>query len=369
MSRDETHPSSRRPPLRYGLAYGLVHSLAFGLAAWGYDTWVLARSNAELAWAKLGVGLPLLLLLGTAAGILAGRSRRAGGWVGAWMASGALSGVVVGLMPFAGYNLTTWVAEPRLWAVDVYPMGPTGAGRMAFVALITGCVGSVVGLVGLLVAERAGGPAPQAGGTRNSRRPWAALAWCLPLALLPGLIGDQIINRTLRTGQRAVYEYAATQWADDLGGSDAASYPNQHPTTFVLHLVEYDLESQGPQMLDVAFDDGQAMRCQVSGYGLAGCLPISPEFEAWMDGLIQEGLQNGEGAGLEPYAGRLSVDDSTLDWLASQREMISGTYESSRETQRGGWVIMSARFDTGYVLTCYFHGASPVTVDHCSGNL
>ena len=64
-----------------GLGYGLAHALIFGLSVWGYDAYALARSNAELAWAKLALGLPLLLLIGAAAGGLAGRRDRAGVWV------------------------------------------------------------------------------------------------------------------------------------------------------------------------------------------------------------------------------------------------------------------------------------------------
>ena len=87
-----------------------------------------------------------------------------------------------------------------------------------------------------------------------------------------------------------------------------------------------------------------------------------------MDGLVQEGLKEGPGTEVEPQAGRVSVGENTLSWLASQGEHMSGRYEISRDAQRGGWVILSARFDTGYVLTCRFRGASPVLVDRCRGN-
>ena len=87
-----------------------------------------------------------------------------------------------------------------------------------------------------------------------------------------------------------------------------------------------------------------------------------------MDGLIEEGRQGGQGTVLGAQANRLSVDGNWLSWLASQRAYLSERYDISRDTQHGSWVVMLVRFDSGYVLTCYFRGVAPVILDHCSGN-
>lgn len=348
--------------------YGIVYGLALGLSTWGYDTWVLARSNAELAWAKPGIGLPLLLFICATAGAMAGRSNRVGVWVRTWMASGILIGIVVGEMPFAGHTLATWIAEPGLLGVNVYPIDPAGAARMAFTAVVTSGVGSAAGLVGHLLTERVQAPASPAVQMSGRRFSGALLVLCMPLAVLPGLIGDEIINKPLRIGQKTVHKVISMDAAEGANHGDMNPYRDQFSARYVLHLVDYDLEMQERGTIDVTFNSGFAMRCQVSGYGLDGCLPISPKFEAWMDGLIQEGLKGGQGTELAHQAGHVSVDEHTLSWLASQREHISDRYEISRDTQHGGWVIMSAHFDTGYVLTCYFFGDSPVTLDRCSGD-
>ena len=288
-----------------GLGYGLFYSLVFGLTAWGYDALTLSRRDAELAWAKLAMGLPFLLLIGAVASAVTRRSDKAGACAGAWMVSGALMGGVVGLMPFVGYTVATWIAEPLLWGMNIYPLGPAEAARIAFVAIVTGCMGSAVGLVGHrlnhVLTERAQGSALPTG--QVSERLWAVLILCLLLAVLPGMLADEIINRPLRARQQTVYEY---DW---------------------------------------------------------------PGFEAQMDGLIQETLEGEQDTELEPQSGGVSVSEGTLSWFASQREVMSEHYEISRDGQRGGWVITSAHFDTGYVLTCYFnlHGAPPVVLDHCSG--
>lgn len=353
---------ARRLSRLAGVGCGLIYCLGYALAVWGYDARVLARSSAELAWAKLAVGLPSLLLISAATGALAGRSDRAGAWVGAWMVSGVLSGTVAGGMPFAGYNLATWIAEPHLWGTNVYPMGPAGATRTVFLAVVTGCAGSALGLVGYALMDSVRGRAAATG--RAGGRSWAVLMLCLPLAMPPGLIGDQIINRPIRAGQRTVHQAISVGLVGDTSDRDSRLLS----ASYTLHLVSRPLETQEQETVDVAFDNGFVVRCQVSDHALVECPPISPRFEAWMDALIQEALRGGQETELTPQAGRVSVDESTWSWLASQRTYMGERYEIARETQRGGWVIMSARFDTGYTLTCDFHGVSSVVVDRCSGH-
>ena len=360
-----------------GLGCGLLCGLGYALATWGYDAWVLARSGADLPWPKFEIGLPILLLLGVLSGALAARSARAGAWVGVGLAGGALAGLVAGPMPFAGSNLATWIAEPRLRGVNVYPLDPSGTARTLFVVIATACMGAVVGLVGHVVVERvlrlAGQP------DRSSRWAWAVLLLCLPLGLLPGLIGDQVINRPLRVGRQAVATAISAGRGSDRSSENVSPYQDLFPgpAGYILHLVDYDREAPAQATVDAAFgeasgsiaggDSGPVVRCQTSGDELAGCASISSQFEAWMGALVQRARQGEQGTAPDPLTGQVLVGENTLEWLASQREYLSDTYALSREAQRGGWVIASARFDTGYVLTCYFYGSAPVAVDHCTG--
>ena len=360
LSRDE---EAHRLHRLVGLGYGLTYSLAYGLTAWGIDAWVLARARAELAGARLAVGLPLLLLIGAAAGAVAGGSARAGAWVGVWIGAGALIGSVVGLMPYAGLSLATWIAEPRLWGETTYPMGHAGAARLAFTVVLTACAGAAAGLLGHVAADKVLRTASPVGQTRGRR--WAWLALGLPVAILPALIGDEVVNRPLRAGQKTVHTALSAGPSGETGQSEIAPRASSG-LGYTLHRVTHDPQALGQQTIDAAFEDGAVVRCQVSDETLAACRPIAPEFEAWMDALIQDALQGGSGTALAPYAGRVSVSPDAESWLASQRGAMGKRYEISRDTQRGGWVIMSARFGTGFALSCYFHGASPVVVDHCS---
>ena len=358
-------PGGRRDSQLAGLTYGLLYCLAYGLTVWGLDARALARSNAELAGAKLAAGLPLLLLVGAAAGALAGRSTRAGAWVGAWMAGGVLIGALAGAMPSAGLNLATWIVEPRLWGIEIYPMGAAGTARMAFAAAFMGCVGSAIGLAGHVLVERVSGARSPAG--RMSGRAWATLALILPLAALPALVVDEVVNRPLRAGQRTVYRAIATNPAGGAGVGDAATYQDLFAATgYTLHRVGTDPETLDRQVIDAAFDNGVVVRCGVADQALTGCLPIAPEFAGWMETLVRAGLGEGSEAGLASLAGQLYVGDAALSWLASQGEMMSERYQVSRDAQRGGWVVMSARFDSGYVLTCDFYGDAPVVLQGCN---
>ena len=87
-----------------------------------------------------------------------------------------------------------------------------------------------------------------------------------------------------------------------------------------------------------------------------------------MEALIREALLGGRPAELSTPAGSMAVNDDVWYTLASQRGSMSDQYEIRRDAQRGGRVAMSARLDTGYVLNCYFYGASPVLVERCSGD-
>jgi hypothetical protein len=358
-------PGTRRDSRLAGLAYGLIYCLAYGLTVWGLDARGLYRASAELAGAKLAAGLPVLLLVGAAAGAWAGRSTQAGAWVGAWMAGGALMGAVVGAVPSTSLNLATWIVEPRLRGIDIYPLGAAGAARMAFAAAFMGCVGSAIGLAGHVLVERARGVRPTAG--RTSGRAWATLALILPLAALPALVVDEVVNRPLRAGQQVVHRSISTSPMDTSEEGETAAYRDLFAAAgYTLHRVSTDPETLDRQVIDAAFDNGVVVRCGVLDQALTGCLPIAPEFAGWMEALIRAGLGEGSEAELASLAGQLYVGDDALSRLASQGEMMSEPYQVSRDTQRGGWVVMSARFESGYTLICDFYGDAPVVLQGCN---
>ena len=348
-----------------GVGYGLFYGLAFGLAVWGYDAWALARIHAELAWVKLGLGLPVLLLLGAAAGYLAGRNGRGGVWVAAWTLYGVMMGIVAGGIPFSGYNLVTWILEPRLWGVNAYPMGRAVTARMIFAATVTGCAGTVGGAIGCALTGKAQALISAAG--RVSIQSWTVLFVGMPIALLPGMACDKLINGGLRRAQEVVHAAISGNREEDTIDTNIVLPGDQFSNVYTLHLADYDLEGER-HTVDVVYGvhgNELTVRCTLIDTVLAGCSPISPRFETWIDALILDGLKGGRGTELTSLADHVSLNADTPAWLASQEGLISDDYNIFKDTQRGQWVIMSAHFDTHYVLRCYFRGAAPVVLTHC----
>jgi hypothetical protein len=329
---------------------------------------VLARINAELAWAKLSLGLPVLLMLGAAAGLLADRSARGGIWVLAWTVYGVSMGVVAGGIPFLGYNLATWILEPRLWGANAYPMGRVAINRMIFAATVTGCVGTAGGAIGWAVVGKARALISAAG--RTGRRSWAALLAGVPIAVLPGIACDKLINSGLRITQQVVHAAISGDRGDYIVNANTASPDVQFPTGYTLHLVGYDPED-GPTTVDVVYGrdrdrgSGFTVRCTVLGGRRADCTAISPRFGAWMDALISGELKGGQGTDLASATDQVLLGSDTPAWLATQEERINKPYDVFKDTQRGPWTLVSARFDTHDVLTCYFRGAELVVLTRC----
>ena len=328
------------------ITYGLLYGLTFALTVWGFDGWALAASNSESAALKLLVGLPGLVLLGFAAGFALRRRPSHASWVLIWMVTGALSGLLVGIIPHLGQTVAAWVLVPGLRGIAVHPVPAALWTRAVFFAALTAGAGTVVGLVGRQAVERASRKAAPSG--RLKLGSMAGLLVCVPLAALPALAGDELINRGLRAGQRA-----AARELRDLT-SDA----------YVLHRV-----SGWPEIwdetIDVAFPDGFVMRCSVRREFLVDCLAVSPSYRAWMETLIEGAPGDAETVDAIRYAGGLSVGDGVLADLARSAGRIDDAYEIQRQGQYGDWVVMSARFDRGAILTCYFHSHDPVVLNHC----
>lgn len=364
ISSTEFHDAeARRLSQNAGTVFGLVYALAFALTVWGYDTLVLTRVCADLRWAKLALGLPLVLLLGALSGRLAGTVGRPGVWIALWAAFGSLMGWLAGIVPFVGYNVATWIAEPRTHWLDLYPLGAAGLARAVFLSLISAFAGTIGGLVGKLLTERLWDVSSASG--KVSLRSWTVLLLCLPIAALPGVAGDSIINSDLRARQRVVYEVISADPASGERRGNVDPYRTDFTPNFTLHLVDYDLEAQDG-VIDVVFDNGFAVRCTVFGQSLAGCPPISTNLVVWTDALIEDALSGGQRAALLEHASRVAVNQNALDRLASQESRLSEEYDLQKEAQRGGWILMSARFDTRFSAVCRYTGDKPVYLDTCA---
>jgi len=82
-----------------GLIYGAVCGLAFALAGWGWDGYILSRSHAYLPWFNLGMAMILGAGVGAVTGWLTARLENALAGVLFWLvATGAFAALVI-LLP------------------------------------------------------------------------------------------------------------------------------------------------------------------------------------------------------------------------------------------------------------------------------
>lgn len=356
--------------LKAGTVYGLLLGLGFALFTWGYDALLLASSSADLAWARLLWGLPLAVISGGLVGRLAAHGASAGISAALWAAAGALWGVLAGHMPFDGGNLAAWLTDRRLWGAVIFPYCHSAEVRTVLIVIISAFLGLIVGFFQSQAQEWVWDRATPEG--RMSRESWIVLCLCISLALpLAGTV-EGLLNRPLRHPQQKVAELIelSIAGAQDAAEAQGISYRAAAPfraafsEQYVTHLVEYDPETLYSAYVDVAFDNGFVLRCVTLGEHVAYCDDFSKKFADWMDNLIHAGL-TGEHRWLDAPVRRLQVDDTVTAWLTEPRGQLEGDYEVSRTGQRGGWILMSARFASGFEMHCHFRGAAPIRVDQC----
>lgn len=327
-------------------AYGLAYCLVFALAMWAYDAWVLTKSHGESPALKLSVGLPIVVCLGLATGRVLRRRPRPGSWVTTWLVTGALIGLVAGALPSLGRTLATWLLEPGLRGIAVHPAPAGLATRTLFFAALMAGVGTVTGLVGWRTIHGASQAATSS--TRRGLRSWALLSVCLPLAALPALAGDELINEGLRASQRAASDGLESQ----LSGA------------YALHPIDGAYE-EPVAIVDVVLGGGFAMRCNVPDGILTECLAVSSSYRGWTENLIEAAIEDTQASADTGYGGGLSVARNAIAGLVRGADSLSGSYEVARSGQYGDWVVMSARFDTGAHVRCFYHGHDPVVLNHC----
>ncbi len=359
--------------LAAGTAFGLVYGLSFALLVWGYDALLLSSLSADLAWGKLLLGLPLTVLICILVGRRAVAASGLTRFLAFWPITNGLLGAAAAYGVLIASNLLVWIIDPRFRLLPIFPYGRPDAVRTGFIVLIQIVLGATVGLTQNLAIDWAWDRATPAG--RLSWRSWAVMLLCIPLAIFPALALNELIHRPLRTPQQALSDFldvAVTATAEEAEAAGVSlnvvrGLRDNLSEGYVTHLVGFDPDSESwfSANVDAAFDSNLLMRCLTFGASVVHCHDLSELLTGWMDDLIRAGL-SGARPWEETGAQALVVDDDVVTWLTSHRHRLSQEYTVSRSAQRGGWILMSAQFDTGFEMGCYFRGARPVVVDHCA---
>ena len=371
---------TRRILASAGAAYGLVFGLGFALLMWGRDALLLASSGATLAWTKLLIGLPIAVTLCVLAGRLVGSTSSTAICLALWAVTGSLLGLLAGRLPFDGGNLAAWSADRRLWGLVVFPYTEAAATRTTILMVTGTIIGLVVGFFEDLVVGWSWDRATPSG--RMSVQSWLALLVCVPLALPVALLAEDQVHQRLRIPQQRV----GTSIKLAKAGADEKAFERlglnyRVVTPFSdrmsgqprLYLAGYqDVVGFTTAQVDVVFENEFTLRCHTQEIGMflspehrvLSCTDLGKIHTEWMGDLAHAGL-TGEQRWLDSPLRLLDVSDDVLAWLASHQDELSELYEVSRAGQQGGWLFLSARFDTGFEMTCRFQGVSPAHADRC----
>ncbi len=363
-----------------GAAYGLVFGLSFALIVWGRDAALLASARANMAWAKLLLGLPIVVIIAGLVSWLASLFSSTAVYIALWAVAGALLGWLTGRIPFDGGNVTAWLADRRLWGLLVFPYGESAQTRTELLLLIGGGIGIAVGFFESLAVQWAWDRATPQG--RMSLQSWTVLLVCIPLVIPLATLAEDLVYQRVRVPQQRVSESVALA----LSGADEEAFRqrglnyfaidtfyNDLSQNYLIHLAGYrDIGGYTSTQVDAVFEDGFVLRCETTEVGMflspehrvLICTDISKKYAGWMDDLIHASL-TGERRWIDDPMRSLSVEDDVISWLRSHNDQLSESYQATRAGQQGGWVFMSARFDTGFEMVCRFHGTSSVQIDQC----
>jgi hypothetical protein len=100
--------------IKYGTVYGMIAGLAFALAAWGTDAYILYNAHVLNPWAKLLIGMIVCLIAGVLAGFVTARSDHWLVALSAWFAAGAVFAWQTVTLPLqTTQSLAAWL-KPEL---------------------------------------------------------------------------------------------------------------------------------------------------------------------------------------------------------------------------------------------------------------
>lgn len=359
--------------LRAGAGYGILFGLGFSLFVWGYDALALYQSSANMAWAKLLLGLPCLLVMGGIVGTL-----------GAWTSSTLLTtclwaitmtgiGWLAGHIPFTGMSWFAGVIDPRFAGLSLWPYTDGNAVRTTLVMIAYTVYGFGVGYVETLAVEWAWDRATPDG--RMKVGAWAVLLVAWLVALPPAFIVDYLVMEPVRTPQVRVAALVETYLE---GGEAAVSAKGQNMTEarrngprftpeYTTYFSGFDTSTDTlyAGYSDVTFDTGFALRCIVMGGRITFCDDLSQKLHLRIGQMVEAG-KTGERPWLASKMKTFGITEDVMAWLQTHRERLSDSYNLTITAQNGNSMFVTAQFDTGATMTCRFSGNAVVTVDQCA---
>jgi len=358
---------------RGGAWFGLIFGLAFAVVVWGPHAYHLWRHSMTLPWLEIVTGLALCGAIWALVGYLAGAKASTGWAVLMCALAGLATPWLVWLAKTLGENLV-WFGDRRTWGLVLH-FGSALQTRLLFIGLWGVGLGAFAAVLERVLVSRSWDLTSS--DSRVTLPAVGVFLLCVPLALLFGNVTDDLLHSGLREALAATYQGLSTIESHEIErplltwryGNKAVEVHStwEWPTgDFVIYLVDYNADSMEQFFFDAVYEDGTTVRCQGGSASLQLCGNVSDTLQQQMETLVQHGLdQELESLRCEtcdPY-----IKPEVIASLDHLRSNFTDKYEIFKSAQRGGTVLMVARFDTGYELTCCFRGEDPIVLDQCTG--
>ena len=341
-----------------GIAYGLVFALGFAACFWLPDALALQQASAQLAWAKLLLGLIICLPLGMLIGWLAASARWSGISILLWTAGGITTAWVAGHIPYEGLSWFASLTDPYPASHVMYPMSLPAAGATGISMVIGAGTGLLIGILSLIATEQAWSQSTQK--HHFSAKSILALCICLPFVLGFSLFTDYQINSALRESFVSVSQSIRIA-LDPNRDLDAARlfflkpYRDRMTPNFTLEWVKSAADVDD---IDVQFDNGLLVRCRYSFGFTSLCTEFGPELDDWMTQLMNVGHLTCTGCSAQ-------ADRATRRWLAASLPSMGNLRDVKFLQHQGGGLYERATFDSGRRIDCRFSSNSPALIDLC----
>lgn len=118
----ETEKAIKARKRRFGFVYGAVAGLAFAVALWGYDNYLLSQAHALLPWSKFTAGGLLTSLTGGLAGWLTSRYEKTLLGMAFWLVASVLFSLYTVLVPLLIAPTLTILIKPEMSSLLHYTL-------------------------------------------------------------------------------------------------------------------------------------------------------------------------------------------------------------------------------------------------------
>ncbi len=358
--------SKRKFEKGMGWRYGLALGIALVLVAWGWDAWQLATAYADVWWGKPFLASITVLPLALVAAILGAPASAFYKWI-LWTLWGVAVGILATWIPLGGISALDGLLDPAVRGVPILPLTSAGSALTFLTVLFSAAMGLPVTLLHVFITEKAWDRSTE--DNRLTPDGAAMLALVLPVALILGLLLDNLVNVQLRaplllTAHVVDIGLHAPPGTDlgDLSSRESSAYVAAAPWRgkfsehFTQYLADFNERDFSSAPADAVFDNGLILRCSTVNYAefIGGCVDLGAQDRAWTSAFLQTG-------GVNCSDCAVSISPTAAAWYAQHRSALGDLSAMTVVHHSGGVVLVAA----GRVQ-CRLVGAEPTVIESCA---